>query len=873
MSLIVSFPSNCSLSTSKLGGKGFSLMQMSNEGFAVPKGIILTTEFFSPWFNKIKETKPWAHLSKHRPEDWRDCCQQLQALVQDFHFTQEQGAAVAEVKARLACHGDRFAVRSSSPDEDLLHCSFAGGYETFLGVTVEGLESAIIRCFASSLDHRVFIYKSQNGFDILRPSIAVIIQQQIDSDSAGVAFSLNPSTNDYDELVINANWGLGESVVSGQVTPDSFIIDKVSLNIIDRQIAKKAQAIKLASDCGSQAYTDTRSKEPSLSDSQLVELTKVVCQLEDFYQFPIDVEWAFHLGDLYILQARPITTYIPISEEMQTLPGKARRLYGDAALSKGMTTNSPMSTMELDWHERFVSSFFKQHFKLALTPEDGIIFFSGARMYLNYSNLIWLSSLKKMAKANAANDVLLGEILANIDETHYRPHSRPKWIKIGLVGSMFKIVWMSRHCIGSMLSGLFSPQKAHHKFLQSVETYQSLFARKLDYSLPFLEFQNTYAKPMWQQVFNRSLAALAAGLIAQKLIKFTVGKKNSKQIKLVEKMQIGYEGNVVVDMGIALHHLAKQIPSEEFENISALSHKIIERKMPDRFMQDWDSFMAIYGCRGPEEMDVASPRYADDPKLALTQMSFMTGEDYNPKQVHQQQIKQHKEAYTELIESLGWFKRKIVCHMETVSSLFVGARDTPKHQIVLYKNALRQHLLLQADRLVQQGRLQRPEHIFDLTPEDLKDNNLCLQERRQHHNEFSNKLKAQVRAFPQVIDSRGKIHRPAPSASNANELIGMPVSSGVVTGLIKVLNTPDEKPIKPGDILVAYSTDPGWTPLFVSAAAIILEVGGILQHGAVVAREYGKPCVAGIDQVTSTLKDGQRVEVNGDTGTVSILTK
>ena len=177
--------------------------------------------------------------------------------------------------------------------------------------------------------------------------------------------------------------------------------------------------------------------------------------------------------------------------------------------------------------------------------------------------------------------------------------------------------------------------------------------------------------------------------------------------------------------------------------------------------------------------------------------------------------------------------------------------------------------------MVEAGRLDAPEHVFDLTFSDLEmadeDPELDLRELRVERTRFQDLLKAHVREFPHMIDSRGRIQRPPPREEKPGELTGVAVSPGRVTGPVKVLHTPDEKPIEKGDVLVAYTTDPGWTPLFVNAAAVLLEVGGILQHGAVVAREYGKPCVAGIDRLMTKLHDGQRVEVDGTAGVVRSL--
>ena len=209
-------------------------------------------------------------------------------------------------------------------------------------------------------------------------------------------FSLNPLTNDYDEAVINANWGLGESVVAGLVSPDHFIVDKVGRQVVDKKLG-----------------------------AQLGELTDVMCRIEELYEKPTDIEWAYAGGQLHVLQARPITTYVPLAPEMLTQPGERRRLYADAALSKGMTINEPISPMVLDWMEDLLSSFLEDFFGIDVTPEKGLVFIAGGRMYMNLSNMMWLASPKKMSKGSAPTDRLMVEILANIDEKRYRAATSP----------------------------------------------------------------------------------------------------------------------------------------------------------------------------------------------------------------------------------------------------------------------------------------------------------------------------------------------------------------------------------------------------------------------------------------------------------------
>jgi pyruvate,water dikinase len=299
--------------------------------------------------------------------------------------------------------------------------------------------------------------------------------------------------------------------------------------------------------------------------------------------------------------------------------------------------------------------------------------------------------------------------------------------------------------------------------------------------------------------------------------------------------------------------------------------------MPPEFLVAWDTFLSTFGWRGPMEMDLASPRYADDPRLALRQMSFMAvGDDsFDPEAAHARLVDERRRAYEQLMRRPGLLRRVLLRRVHRLIDLFAGTRDAPKHLLVLFNYVIRRRALEEGQRLALEGRLDAAEDVFGLTFEELRaasgDEILDLRKICAERQRFHAKLSAQVTRFPAVIDSRGRILRPPPREDSPGLLRGMPVSPGVVIGPVKVLHSPHEKRVEKGDVLVAYTTDPGWTPLFVNAAAIVLEVGGALQHGAVVAREYGKPCVVGIDQVVARLRDGVLVEVDGALGTVRLL--
>lgn len=879
MTLTISFPDTEQTTLTEVGGKGYSLIRLIEAGLPVPPGCVLTTEFFEPWFDGIKTSAAWRALADATADKWATICNELKGLCSALPLTAAQGQALEGLRKNLAALGDnvRFAVRSSSPEEDLESASFAGGYGTRLGVCPADLDDAVRYCFASSLDERVFVYKRKQGFDVLSPRIAVIVQQQIDSEVAGVGFSLNPLTNDYDEAVINANWGLGESVVSGVVTPDHFIVNKVGREILEKKLGTKQISIWLGPDGGTIERKDHRSRELALNNAQLCELTEAICRIEALYEKPMDIEWAYAGGQLHILQARPITAYVPLPPEMLTKPGERRRLYSDAGLGQGLTINGPISPLGLAWVIGMLYSRLMKRF-LGIedfTPAGGLVFSAGCRFYMNISNTMRLGMTPKaMAKNVAITDALLAEILANIDSKQYRAATRPPWLRFRLLLYVPKVFWMLRWFFWKPLAAFISPERVRRAYQRDVDAFEAEFSENLDYKLPLDEFAQTYSEITVRDLFSVTIPALVAGLVPPDLV---IPRKPEKVRSLAMNITRGSTGNIVVEQGIALFRLAKLLDHSDFDDMAGLAERIERREMPATFLSDWDAFLCRYGCRGPLEMDIASPRYADDPVLALQQMSFMAVDDagFDPEEAHQRNVAERWRAYEELMSRLGWFRRIMLRRIHKVFDLFAGTRDTPKHHAVLLTYAIRKRALIEGKRLVNEGRIDAPEDVFDLTFGDLKaageNPALDLREIGAERTRFTKQLAAHVTEFPQVIDSRGRILRPPARQERPGELSGMAVSPGVVTGPVKVLHSPHEKPIEKGDVLVAYTTDPGWTPLFVNAAAVVLEVGGILQHGAVIAREYGKPCVVGIDRVMTKLYDGQRVEVDGTAGVIRLL--
>ena len=855
-----------------IGGKAVSLVRLARAGFPVPDGWLVTSEFFESWTDALIDSPEWQEvcaLAGAAPASdggvrLRAACEAVKVRARMLVLDGRQQRVVEEIAAAL---GDAVcAVRSSSPEEDLAEASFAGLYETVLGVTPHALEDAIRHCFASCLDGRVASYKQQRHLPVDVPRIALVVQQQVASDVSGVAFSINPLTNDFDELLVNASWGLGDALVLGEVVPDRWVVDKVTSTMIERQPGTKG---------------NDRPGELCLDDDQITRLVETVCAVESLYGEPVDVEWSFAAGTLHVLQARPVTTYVPLPPAMQTAPGERRVLYIDPSLADGLTMSGAVSPLTNDLLMVLTEQILKYvagDVKLDRDLKRGVFGVGGARVYVNLSNLLHLVDMRKAAGDKRLIDTTLADIYENLDIERYRAERPPAYLrKARLVRALPGILWRVRGLLKAIAKAMLRSKAFHEQYRKALSTFE----RNVDVTPPESMPVSEFVTWLYGHMGTVSQVATVPALMMHiwggtQALDGLIDSDSAEQRRLADAIKAGAD-DLVFEMGIALHRLSTLLPDEAFDDLDTLEVALVARRLPQEFLVAWDGFVERFGCRGPLEMDLAYPKYGDDPRIALRQMAMLArGGSVNPGQIHERQARARQTAYEELAELLSPKNRRRLERAYHNILDFEPAREMPKHHLTMVNLRIRRRLLALADRWVDGGRLDRREDIFELGFEDIdraeQDPGLDLRELLASRNRFYHRARALVRHFPHAIDSRGRILRPDRS-HEPGEPRGLAVSSGRVTGPVKVLHDPFEKAVEPGDILVAHTTDPGWTPLFINAGAVLLEVGGELQHGALVAREYGKPCVAGIVNLTRSLSDGKMVEVDGDAGVVRILSE
>jgi len=879
MKLVYPFATDETPELAQVGGKAMSLIFMTRRGLPVPPGFVLTVAFFEPWLESVLETPEWARALSSAPEDLGGHTARLEVLCMGFDLDDRQKKALAQALASLDVNGRPrlFAVRSSSPEEDLEELSFAGGYETTLGVKEDDLVDALRRSFASCFAERVFAYKREHGLAVDRPRIAVVVQQQIPAQAAGVAFSLNPVNNCYDEAAINANFGLGESVVSGMVSPDSFVVDKLSRAILAKKAGKKETSVWLDLDGGTYHQPSPSRDQLCLSDEKVLELTDILIEVEDHFQKPIDIEWAFADGKLYLLQARPITAYFPLPEELHTAPGEPKLLYADLTLLKwGM--QEPLSVMGTDHLAILNSESMKQSIGRDIGPEVVNAFRRtvAGRTYLVVSNAMRLQGKAKYASEFREMDALGAEIIAHLDETEYLPKKPPPALK----GIVLKMIRQNLGTGWRLLQALRNPIAYKGRYLEKEEWLRQELALEVKAegrSLREFAWQNMSRMLAYAETF---IPMVFVSMIARSRIRRLFRDDEPEIREQMAYLDRALPQNVTIQMGLAMYRLAR------FEEIGAcpsgevFASKLAERAFSPEFLEAWDAFMGKFGFRAPMEMDPAVPRFYEQPARFFEQLRTMAesaAAENNPQAIFDRARAQRETAYRELLRAARKKGKRKARQFEKNYDVLVelgGYRESPKYYVALITDVFRRHVLATARPLVEAGRLDDLGQAFDLGMDDLEagiaDPSVDLRALAEKNTRFLKRLQ-RVRNLPSFIDSRGKILRPPKKEAREGELVGEPISPGVVRGKIKVLHEPDEKPVLPGEILVARATDPGWTPLFLNAGGIVLEVGGTLQHGALVAREYGKPCVAGIEDATATFSDGQVVELDGANGIVRFV--
>ena len=848
-----------------VGGKGAHLGELSRiEGIRVPAGFCVTTDAFQRILAEAPSLDDRLdRLSRLKPDD-REAIRALSALSAEIRRTIE-GIAIPDdlttaVTRALARLGEQaaYAVRSSATAEDLPTASFAGQQDTYLNVVgPAAVLQHVSRCWASLFTERAVSYRLRNGFDRRKVQMAVVVQQMVFPHAAGVLFTADPITPSRKVASVEASFGLGEALVSGLVNADIYKVRDG--DIVAKAVATKQLAIHALPAGGTQeqAIEPERQEQPALTDAQVVQLAQLGRRIEAHFGRPQDIEWCLVDDGFQIVQSRPITTLFPIPE----VGDRANHVYVSVGHQQMMT--DPMKPLGLSLWQL-----------TALRP----MYEAGGRLFVDVTpGLASPASRAGLLEVLGKSDPLIRDALQTIlergDFIPSLPDEGPGEPAPGGAPASIE----TDPAIVTKLIGRSQASVAALK--RNIQTKSG--SALLDFILADIqELKRILFDPQSHQVF---MAAMEATWWLNDQLQAWLGEKNA-----ADTLTQSVPHNVTSEMGLALLDVADVI--RPYPDVVAFLQDVEDEGFLDELVklaggrEARDAIRAYldkYGMRCVGEIDITKPRWSEHP-TTLVPMILGNIKNFEPGAGERRFEQGRQEAWKkeqELLERLrtlpdGERKAKEVKRMIDRVRAFIGYREYPKYGMVSRYFVYKQTLLDEAERLVQAHLLREKDDIFYLTFQELHD----VVRTNQVDDQLIGQRKDAYRSYqaltpPRVLTSDGEVIAGAYRRDDvpAGALVGLPVSAGIVEGRARVIHDMAEADLEAGDILVTAYTDPSWTPLFVAIKGLVTEVGGLMTHGAVIAREYGLPAVVGVEHATRLIRDGQRIRVCGTDGYVEIL--
>ncbi|MFJ4227104.1 PEP/pyruvate-binding domain-containing protein [Paenarthrobacter nicotinovorans] len=873
-----------------VGGKAANLGELASAGLPVPPGFCLTTEAYRRALSASGLDEVCEALKSTSTADLPGLnllAGRARSLVLEAGLPSDVAAAVRSAYQGLGNEAP-VAVRSSATAEDLPFASFAGQQDTYLNVVgVDSVLDAVGRCWASLWTDRAVTYRATNGIDHASAALAVVVQVMVDSVAAGVMFTANPVTGKRSEAVIDASPGLGEAVVSGAVNPDQYVVDLTNSAILKRTVGDRQVEIRSVPGGGTERRERARAEtgiQPCLSDRQIRELAGLGRLVEEHYGAPQDTEWALDAdGKLWLTQARPITTLYPLTTRAPPVPGVHAFL--NFSLAQGLTR--PLTPMGLAGIRLIASCVAGTAGFAVPDPRSGPppYYEAGQRIFFDLTSVlrsrVGRTIVPRVFDVMEARSAKLMRGLFEDPRFSVTVKTPLKLIRhVAPVAAKYRVP-------ESIFRGLFRPDAA----MQRVERLDSDLRKALAVPAQATAHQRIAHV---QRILGRELFATVPQLLPLPLLGFAllalVGRMLGERASYDELQTVirGLPNNVTTEMDLALWQLASRIREDPDavasmvgQTAEALAGQYRNAELPAVAQSGLEAFLQTYGHRAVAEIDLGMPRWRDDPTHILGVLANYLRLQPGAGAPDEQFRKAAADAEQQVA--------KFVARARTISPLhawvarlaldrtrrFAGLRESPKYNLVLGLSAARQQLLLVGNELAASQRIERPEDIFFLDL-DAVENALAGDDLRgaaaEHRAAYEQELRR--RHIPRMLLSDGtEPEATAAAAANAGQrpgtLSGSPASSGLITAPARVVMDPVGAHLEPGEILVAPSTDPGWTPLFLTAGGLVMEMGGPNSHGAVVAREYGIPAVVGVADATTRLRTGQLITVDGGAGTVT----
>jgi pyruvate,water dikinase len=762
------------------------------------------------------------------------------------------------------------AVRSSATSEDLPTASFAGQQETYLNVCgEENLLERIKDCWASLWTARAVTYRARQGFDHQKVYLAVVVQAMIQPEVSGILFTANPVTGNRDEVVINASWGLGEAVVSSLVTPDTFTVRKSDGNIESRQIGAKERMIQCTKDGRTvEMATPADQRDASaLSDEQVAELLAVAHKIETHYGAPQDIEWAYAHGRLYVLQSRGITTLAPPSDAAEQVEYNRTmfvELFPEPLSPAFLSAIQPLIHSMLDFTLE----------TLGFAPPQGeeavAIFHHQPYLSRNYI----AAALKPLSPAVREHRV--DQMVNPFGRQEQKLQAELSLSYLRMVSGPLRFLVRSP----DQLPGLIARYRAEVAEVAALPL-ETVSEVEIVARIRELVFGTL------SQLMNYDRLMIALVQITYQMLGTLLQRHFGEESDVIRaKLISGVAGNVTMEANKRLWDLA-QIAKASPE-VSSLIRRYNEREVrtyleqtPEAraFLDELERFLGEYGHR-EIRLDILYPTWGEDPSPVFGFVhGYLDADEAQSPHGQQARLDSERQELTEEVQArleqgvagryLLW---PILRWLLRYSQDHIGERETMHFELTRLFPPCRRLLLELGRRWTEEGIVARPDDVFFLSLDEMQEvaesPRSMLNEVRERRSEFEADKK---RPWPDIIRGNQEIYAEGaqPADRAEGQLHGLAGSPGVVSGVARVIRGPEEfGKLKDGDVLVAPLTNPVWTPLFAIASAVVTEVGGILSHGVIVAREYGIPAVTSVAGATKLIHEGQLVTVDGSKGIV-----
>ena len=846
-----------------VGGKGAHLGELLRiDGIRVPAGFCVTTHAF----RRILAEAPSIddridRLSRVSPDDRnaiRTLSAEIRRTIEGIAVPADLAAAITRSLARL---GERaaYAVRSSATAEDLPVASFAGQQDTYLNVVGR---SAVLQhislCWASLFTERAVTYRLRNGFDHRRVEMAVVVQRMVFPQAAGILFTADPATSNRKVASVEATLGLGETLVSGLVNADMYTVRDGE--VVATAIATKRLAIHASPGGGTQedAVDPERQKQPALTGAQVVRLVQLGRRIEAHFGHPQDIEWCLVDDDFYFVQSRAITTLFPIP----VTDDGGNHVF--VSVGHGQMMTDAMKPLGISM------------WQLTALPR---MYEAGGRLFVDVTQrLVSPSGRASLLEVMGRGDPLIRDALETVLE---RDGFIPSIPDDGQVGAPPGSAPAPLEADPAIVTALIARTQASIAALQrEIQTTSGLAL--IDFILADIkELKRILFDPQGHQVF---MSAMEATWWLNEHLEAWLGEKNA-----ADTLTQSVPNNVTSEMGLALLDVADVIRPHP-EMVAFLQRVDQDEDFLDRLAELAGgqearvailAFLDKYGMRCVGEIDITRPRWTERPTTLIPVIlgnikNFEPGAGGRRFEQGRQEAWKKEQELLERLRALpdGEPKAEEVKRMIDRVRTFIGYREYPKYGMVSRYFVYKEALLEEAGRLVEAHVIDEKEDVFYLTFQELHEvvrtNHVDQGLIAQRKDAFK---RYQALTPPRVLTSDGEAVAGAYRRDDvpSGALVGLPVSAGTVEGRARVILDMAEADLEPGDILVTASTDPSWSPLFVSITGLVTEVGGLMTHGAVIAREYGLPAVVGVEHATRLIRDGQRIRVHGTDGYVEIL--